>query len=91
MAKPAKKEGRGPCPNCGEPVTFKRSGGGKLTFTCDADECDSSGYAEPGSGMEKKWLASITKKASAAPEPEPGPAPAPAKPAKAAAFSIGSL
>lgn len=81
--KPAEKLGKGPCPNCGEAVTFKRSGGGKVTFTCDADGCDSSGYAEPESGMAKKWIASIVK-------PRTGPAD-PAPPAKREAFDLGQL
>lgn len=93
-AKSATRVGRGPCPHCGTELWFKRSSGGKLTFTCDAEDCDSSGYAEPGSGREKAWLASITKPAkatsrTAAPAEPAKPAPA-AKPARSA-FDLASL
>lgn len=58
-AKPSEKVGRGFCPfkNCAEPVTYRRSSGGKLTFRCEA--CDRSGYAEPGGSGHKDCLASI--------------------------------
>lgn len=91
MAKPATKEGRGRCPNCGESVTFKRSSGGKLTFACDADGCDSSGYAEPGGGTERKWLSTIKRPAAAPAAPDAGPAAQPAQPGAKPANSVFSL
>ncbi|MCM2250836.1 MAG: hypothetical protein NDJ19_00615 [Ramlibacter sp.] len=83
----AEKVGRGPCPHCGEPVTFKRTTGGKLSFSCDADDCDSSGYAEPDSGQYRRWMASVRKPAAAAP---PAPTEAP-KPAGKPGFSLGAV
>lgn len=88
-AKTAEKVGRGPCPNCGDPVMFKRTSGGKLNFMCDADDCDSSGYAEPGSGMERKWQASIAKR-SAVPLVDEI-APVPTKKAAPAPFGLENL
>ncbi len=91
MAKAAPKAGRGPCPQCGEPVTFRTSAGGMLKYKCDA--CDSAGYAEQGGTAYAKWQASITK-----PEPAPAPiaAPAPEKTAEPAqkrrgAFDLSQL
>lgn len=78
--KPAEKVGRGPCPQCGEAVTFKRSAGGLLNFACDV--CDCSGYSRPGGTAYAKWQASITVthhgNAAAAPAPAATPAPTPA-------------
>lgn len=96
MAKPAEKVGRGPCPGCGEQLTFKRSSGGLLNFACDC--CDSSGYARPGGSAYAQWDRSI-KGESPAPEPAPAPpaaspvpAPAPTTtPAKAKAWSMEDL
>lgn len=96
MATVAERVGRGPCPNCGEPVTFKRSAGKLLNFKCDA--CASSGYSEPGGDCHEKWARAIKPFAPAAPagntEPDP-PASAPAPKAKPkpanSAFSLGAL
>lgn len=86
----AEKLGKGPCPHCGEAVMFKRSSGGKLTFNCD--DCDSSGYTEPGGVTYKKWSATITARASDAPAPAPAPSdPPPAAKRKAEPFSLAGL
>lgn len=79
MAKPAEKVGRGKCPQCDEPVTFKRSSGGLLTYACDC--CDTSGYAQPGGAGFAAWSKSIKgaepePKAPAPPAASPEPAPA---------------
>lgn len=95
MAKVAERVGRGPCPNCGESVTFKRSSGGLLNFRCDA--CCSTGYAEASGPAYRKWSRTITPFEPADPAPAPGPAPgpaptpAPAPPTKRAAFALGDL
>lgn len=92
MATVAERVGRGPCPNCGELLTFKRSAGKLLNFKCDA--CCSSGYSEPGGSTHDKWARTIKPfAAEAAPPisaPESKPAPAPAV-AKKAGFSLESL
>ena len=76
----AEKVGRGKCPDCGEPVMYRRSAGGFLTHKCDA--CDSNGYAEPGGAAYGKRMASIdapspigvaTKGAALAPTKKPAP------------------
>lgn len=81
----AARVGRGPCPFCREPVTFKKSSGALLNFKCDA--CFSSGYAEPGGTTHDAWAKTIKPFApEAAP---PGPAPTggdPAPPAKPKSF-----
>jgi hypothetical protein len=71
MAATSEKLGRGACPfkGCDEPVTFRRSSGGKLTFKCDA--CDQSGFSEPGGVGYTAALATI--KRIAAPTPAPAP------------------
>lgn len=92
MATVAERVGRGPCPHCGELVTFKRSSGKLLNFKCDA--CCSTGYCEPGGACHGKWSKTI-KPFAADPAPSPGPAPestptpAPAK--KASVFSLEDL
>ena len=86
MAKQAHREGKGPCPICTATVSFKRSSGGKLTYTCPS--CDTSGYAEQGGDGEKKWLATIAKPAAADPDIiEPPP---PARAARAG-FDLSQL
>ncbi len=57
MATVAKRVGRGPCPNCGESVTFKCSAGQLLNFRCDA--CCSTGYCEPGGSCDAAWSKTI--------------------------------
>lgn len=54
---PAIKVGRGTCPQCHEPVTFKSSAGGLLRYTCDC--CDTSGYAQPNGTGFKAWSKTI--------------------------------
>ena len=78
------KAGRGPCPVCGSKVMFRASSSGKLTFTCD--ECDFSGYADPGGQAHEKLSASITQPAPA-PSPAPEPQPTPPRRAQVGAFS----
>jgi len=77
------KAGRGPCPVCGSTVMFRASPSGKLTFNCD--DCDFSGYADPGGVAHGKLTASI-KQPAPAPSPEPAPAPA-QKPANVGFFA----
>lgn len=85
----SEKVGRGLCPCCDEPVTYRRSKGGLLTHRCD--NCDSTGYAEPGGLAHKARMATIKAEAPAAPEPTPAPAPTPTpKPARKA-FSLDQL
>ena len=92
MARTSEKVGRGSCPDCGEPVWFRLSSGGKLTHNCE--HCDSSGYCEPGGAAYAKRMASIES-----PKPEvtpPAPAPAatpvaPPKPKRNSIFSMGEL
>lgn len=77
MARTSEKVGRGPCPGCGERVTFHRTRSGLLNYECDA--CDHSGYAFKNGAKEKQWLASIEKpEGSAPPTPDPSPTPTPA-------------
>lgn len=94
MAAPAAKVGNGPCPHCKSPVLFKHSAGGKLSFKCEADGCDASGYAEPGGGQYRAWMASIKLRAPA-PAAQAAPAapsdPAAPPPVKRSAFSLGGL
>ena len=93
----SEKVGRGTCPGfvlkvsqfvpCGEPVTYRKSGGGMLTHKCDC--CDSSGYAEPGGGAYLARMATI----QGAPVPDQkttDPTPEPPA-AKRAAFSLAAL
>ena len=82
----ALKVGLGACPNttCGQPVHYKRSGGGKLTYRCGY--CDSSGFADEGGAAETAWLSTIAKPIAAAPAPSDPPAPA-----KKAGFNLASL
>ena len=81
----AQKVGLGACPiaTCGQPVHFKRSGGGKLTYKCGY--CDTSGFADQGGTGEAAWLATIDKKADPAPPADP-----PAS-TKKPGFSLASL
>jgi hypothetical protein len=92
---PAQRIGRGPCPHCAEPVTFKKSSGGKLTFSCDA--CFATGYAEPGGPTFAAWSKTIrpfesdpapARPAPAAADPVPAPAAADPVPAPAAADPV---
>lgn len=89
MAGPtSEKVGRGVCPftGCGEPVTYRKSSGGKLTFRCDA--CDRSGYAEPGGTGYRDCLATIKGATAATPSPSPAGAPTPQPPAAPKARSF---
>ena len=85
----SEKVGRGTCTHvgCGEPVTYRRSSGGMLTYKCDG--CDSSGYAEPGGSRYAACMATIKTPATPSPPPElpanraiPDPKPKPAPAAK---------
>lgn len=53
----SEKVGRGPCPDCGEAVMFRKSSGGMLCHKCE--NCDSSGYASPGGDAYAKRMKSI--------------------------------
>lgn len=81
----AQKVGLGACPiaTCGQPVHFKRSGGGKLTYKCGY--CDTSGFADEGGSGEAAWLKTIAKPAA------PAPAADPPAPTKKAGFSLENL
>lgn len=87
----SEKVGRGCCPCCGEPVTYRRSSGGMLTHKCDG--CDSSGYAEPGGTAYAARMATIAK--PAAPEATPAPTPKesepPVKKRANSVFAMGDL
>ncbi len=67
MARPTTtvKVGRGPCPDCGETITFRRSAGGLLTHKCD--NCDTSGFCEPQGVTHKKRMAALTERSDVAP------------------------
>lgn len=93
MARTSSKVGRGPCPQCGDRVSFHRTAGGLMNYECQA--CDHQTYAHKGGKAERKWLASIDDPAE---QPEPStPAAAPAsapisKPTRtASAFAVGNL
>jgi hypothetical protein len=92
MARPTTttKVGRGPCPDCGETITFRRSTGGLLTHKCD--NCDSSGYCEPQGVTHKKRMAALTERTDAS-EPMPTAAAAPMPPVKRvnSVFSLADL
>ena len=77
MATTAERVGRGPCPHCGQPVTFKRTSGKLLRFNCD--NCLSSAFADPGGSAHKQWLPTI--KADATDAQAPAPNDPPTKPA----------
>ncbi len=81
MARKSERVGRGPCPMCGDRVTFHRTAGGLLNYECDADGCGHNAYAHQGGERERQWLASIAKPDTpAAPAPEAAPvAPGPAR------------
>lgn len=64
MARKSERVGRGPCPMCGDRVTFHRTAGGMLNYECEADGCGHSAYAHKGGGQEKRWLASIESPAA---------------------------
>lgn len=94
----SEKVGRGACPDCGEPVMYRRSSGGMLCHKCEM--CDSSGYAAPGGEAYRKRMATIkapapeaAPKAAEAPAPKaaPTPPPAPAKRVPNSVFSLGDL
>jgi len=68
MARTSAKVGRGPCPSCGERVSFHRTAGGMLNYECFG--CDQSGYAHKGGESEQKWMASLERPAAPAPIPE---------------------
>jgi hypothetical protein len=92
MPAPAKRAGRGPCPYCAEPVTFKVSAGGLLNFKCDA--CQGSGYAEQGGTTYRAWQKGIKPFESADPAPADPPAkpePAPAPKPRRGGFELGQL
>lgn len=87
------KVGRGAClnPKCGEPVTYRRSKGGLLSWKCDG--CDHSGFAQPGGDYFRDAIATIKGQAIPAPapkapalEPELPPHAIPAPPKRAASF-----
>lgn len=72
MARTSAKVGRGPCPSCGERVSFHRTAGGMLNYECFG--CDQNGYAHKGGKSEAEWMASIERPATPpAPAPEPEP------------------
>lgn len=85
----SEKVGRGVCPDfsCGEPVVYRKSAGGMLTHRCE--NCDSTGYCEPGGLAYASRMATI-KGATPAPakitEPEPKPLPA-----KRGGFNLADL
>lgn len=85
------KAGRGPCPNCGESVLFRKSpASGRLTYACD--HCDHSAYAEPGGAAHAKWSAALVHvepELDVKPEPAPAP-PAPVKKGRSI-FELGQL
>lgn len=85
----SEKVGRGTCPQigCGEPVVYRKSAGGMLTYKCD--NCDSSGYAEPGGEAYKARMATI-KNAPVLDQKTTEPTPTPA-PEKRAGFSMAAL
>lgn len=88
MAQVAERVGRGPCPHCGETVTFKRSSGKLLNFRCDA--CCSTGYSEPGGSAHSEWERAIKSDRPAA-QPAPGTS-APKAPApRAGKFDLEAL
>lgn len=87
MGRPtSEKVGRGACPCCGTAVTYRRSAGGFLTHKCD--ECDSTGYAEPGGKAYAARMATIKGEAAPAPAPK-GEEPTPPKTKKT--FSLGDI
>jgi hypothetical protein len=60
MARAAsEKVGRGTCPmhGCGEPVTYRKSSGGLLTWRCDG--CDSSGFMDARGSAYSRSLDTI--------------------------------
>lgn len=84
------KAGRGPCPTCGESVLYRKSPvSHKLHFTCD--NCDSSGFADPGGLAHKRWSASIKPETAPEQQPSPAPAPSPAPRRPAQALDLGQL
>lgn len=85
----SEKIGRGKCPHCGEPVTYRRSAGGYLTHKCEA--CDSSGYAEPGGTAYKARMATIDQRPQPVPEDEEKPAATPAPKAARKGFALGDV
>jgi hypothetical protein len=91
----SEKVGRGACPCCGEPVTYRKSKGGLLTHRCD--NCDSTGYAEPGGIAFKARMATVKQDtpppaASGSPVEPPTKKTIPPTPKPAnAGFSLGSL
>ena len=85
----SEKVGRGICPQigCGESLVYRKSAGGMLTHRCE--NCDSTGYAEPGGGAYLARMATI----QGAPVPDQkttDPTPEPPA-AKRAAFSLAAL
>jgi hypothetical protein len=86
--------GKIPCPACGDAVAIYQSGTGKLSYTCQHAECESTGYAAEHTGAAKKWISLLPKKplsqapkavASKAAEPAVKTAP------KAAFFDIAGI
>lgn len=89
----SEKVGRGLCPQigCGEPVVYRKSAGGMLTYKCE--NCDSSGYAEPGGDAYKARMTSIidsAKPRATFVDPANPPAPTPT-PAKRTGFNMADL
>lgn len=102
MATVKQNLGKIPCPACGDSVAIYKSATGKLSYTCQHPDCESTGYAAEHTGAAKKWLAALPPKAvpeqqpKALPEQQPkavkkaDPAPVPPK-AKASTFSVLGL
>lgn len=60
--------GKIPCPACGDAVAVYKSATGKLSYTCQHPDCESTGYAGEHTGAAKKWLSQLPK-AAASKEP----------------------
>lgn len=103
MARAAsEKVGRGVCPmhGCGEPVTFRKSGGGLLTWRCDG--CDSSGFMDPRGSAYQRSISAMKPGDGVAPgapvlvpelpvDTAPARKPKPPAPAARPAFDLGAL
>jgi predicted RNA-binding Zn-ribbon protein involved in translation (DUF1610 family) len=82
--------GKIPCPACGDLVAVYRSATSKLSYTCQHADCESTGYANPGTGAAKKWL-SLLPKAVASNAPDKPEKPALIPPKAKAGFSMDAL
>jgi predicted RNA-binding Zn-ribbon protein involved in translation (DUF1610 family) len=91
MARPTTtvKVGRGPCPECGETITFRRSAGGLLAHKCD--NCDSTGFCEPGGRTHAKRMAALTEHQDPATAPAATPTPSTPAPTTHRVNSVFSL